>query len=157
MTIPLFDSPQREKKSTIAFEEIFGPRFTLLGRQLLTVSCFGRKCDITFFKSEPAIDVTVDQRLGLALCCGVGPEMFYKLLQDIRLSNGTVVQMSDIWTINAMPDGGFTEEELEGVDMSQGEEQIGPNGATLRQMIRDTYHCKSRDEEDYYLRRFIAA
>src|SRR5208283_2347930 len=99
MSIPLFSPQRREKKSMITFEEIFGPRFTLLGRQLLTVSCLGRKCDVTFFKNEPAIDVTVDQRLGLALCCGVGPEMFYKMLQDIRLSNGAVVQMSDIWTI----------------------------------------------------------
>jgi hypothetical protein len=41
--------------------------------------------------------------------------------------------------------------------MSQAEERIGPNGATLRKMIKDTYHCGSRDEEDYYLRRFIVS
>ena len=86
-----------------------------------------------------------------------GRETLYEILQDIRLSNGTTVNINDIWTINAMPIEGFTEEELEAVDMSQAEERIGPNGATLRKMIKDTYHCRSRDEEDYYLRRFIAS
>ena len=41
--------------------------------------------------------------------------------------------------------------------MSQAEEKVGPYGRTLRKMIKYTYHCKSRGEENYYLRRFIAS
>ena len=100
----------------------------------------------------------MDEQLALAVTAGcTGPETLLEMLQDIRLSNGTKVNIHDIWTINAMPKEGFTEEELEAVDMSRAEERIGPNGATLRKMIKDTYHCTSRDEEDYYLRRFIAS
>jgi hypothetical protein len=140
------------------FKEISDSRFALLGRQILILATSGQRCDVTFFKHKPAIDVTLDEQLALAVmaCCS-GPETFYEILQDIRLSNGTTVNINDIWTINAMPKKGFTEEELEAVDMSQAEERIGPNGATLRKMIKDTYHCGSRDQEDYYLRRFIAS
>ena len=140
----------------IKFDEIFGSRFVLLGRQILILSTLGQTCDVTFFKDEPAINVTLDRELACTAMCGA-PQGFYEMLQAIRLSNGTVAQMRDIWTINVMPKEGFTEEELEAVDMSQAEEKISPNGATLRKMIKDTYHCKSKDEEDYYLRRFIAS
>ncbi len=139
------------------FEEIFGARFTLLGRQILTLSALGQTCDVTFFRNEPAIDVTVDERLALAAMRGAGPARLYEMFRGIRLSNGSVVNMGDIWTVNRMPKEGFTREELEAVDMSQAEEKVGPDGRTLRKMIRDTYHCKSKDEEDYYLRRFIAS
>jgi hypothetical protein len=140
------------------FEEISRSRFALLGRQILTLATLGQTCDVTFFKNKPAIEVTVDEQLARAVVAGCsGPETLYEILQDIRLSNGATVNINDIWTINAMPKGGFTEEELEAVDMSQAEERIGPNGATLRKMIKDTYHCGSRDEEDYYLRRFIVS
>jgi hypothetical protein len=101
--------------------------------------------------------VTVDERLALAAMCGAGPAKLYEMFRGIRLSNGSVVNMGDIWTVNRMPKDGFTREELEAVDMSQAEEKVGPNGRTLRKMIKDTYHCKSRDEENYYLRRFIAS
>ena len=56
-----------------------------------------------------------------------------------------------------MPVGGFSEEELENVNLSQAEEKSGPNGEPLRKMIRDTYHCNTREEEDRFLRRFIVS
>jgi len=141
----------------IEFEEIFGVRFTLLARQILVLSALGQMCDVTFFRNEPAIDVTVDEGLALAAMRGAGPARLYEMFRGIRLSNGSVVNMSDIWTINRMPKDGFTREELEAVDISRSEERVGPDGRTLRKMIKDTYHCKSKEEEDYYLRRFIAS
>ncbi|MNJ75255.1 hypothetical protein D3C77_723200 [compost metagenome] len=68
-----------------------------------------------------------------------------------------VANLSEIWTINPMPVGGFTQEELDNVDMSQGEQQAGPQGETIRKMIRSTYHCKSKKEIDYFLRRWLAS
>lgn len=93
------------------FEEIFGARFTLLGRQILTLSALGQTCDVTFFRNEPAIDVTVDERLALAAMRGAGPARLYEMFRGIRLSNGSVVNMGDIWTVNRMPKEGFTREE----------------------------------------------
>ena len=105
------------------FEEISNYRFVLLGRQILNLATLGQTCDVTFFKNKPAIDVTVDEQLAFAVMAGCsGPETLYEILQDIRLSNGTTVNINDIWTINAMPEEGFTEEELEAVDMSQAEQ-----------------------------------
>ena len=56
-----------------------------------------------------------------------------------------------------MPQDGFTEEQLAAVDLREAEQKVGQNGETLRQMIRESYHCKTRAEEDKFLRRFIAS
>jgi len=138
-------------------EKMFGSRFVFLGHQIFTLSTFGQPCDITFFKKGPAIDVTIDPQIALAVMYGAGPERLGEMLRSIKLSNGDELSINDVWTINPMPKNGFTKEELEAVDISRAEEGAGPNGETLRKMIKDTYHCKSRDEEDYYIRRFIAS
>jgi len=138
-------------------EKMFGSRFVFLGHQIFTLSTFGQPCDITFFKKGPAIDVTIDPQIALAVMYGAGPERLGEMLRSIKLSNGDELSINDVWTINPMPKNSFTKEELEAVDISRAEEGAGPNGETLRNMIKDTYHCKSRDEEDYYIRRFIAS
>jgi len=56
-----------------------------------------------------------------------------------------------------MPVKGFTKEELAAVDLTEAEEAMGPKGETLREMIRQSYHCTTKEEEDKYLRRFIAS
>ena len=56
-----------------------------------------------------------------------------------------------------MPAEGFTQEELDNVDLSEGDQKAGPQAETIRKMIRKTYHCKSNKETDYYLRRWIAS
>lgn len=138
-------------------EKEFGSRYVFLGHQILMLSTFGQPCDITFFKKKPAIDVRVDQQLALAIMYGAGAERLAEMLDRIKLSNEQRVSIKDIWTINPMPKGGFTKDELDSADMSQAEEVAGPNGETLREMIKNTYQCKSKNEEDYYLRRFIAS
>jgi hypothetical protein len=108
------------------------------------------------FLKNPAISVKIDQKIDIALSYGAGANKLKELLKNIHLSNGDVVSFNEIWTINPMPENGFTDEKLQSVDMSEAEEKVGPNGETLRKMIADTYHCKTK-EEDYYLRRFIAS
>jgi len=138
-------------------EEMSGSRYVFLGHQILTLSTFGQPCDITFFRREPAIDVAIDPQLALAVMYGAGPDKLAEMLRSIKLSDGQRVSIDDIWTINPMPKGGFTEDKLNSADMSHVEEAVGPIGETLREMIRNTYHCKSKDKENYYLRRFIAS
>jgi len=138
-------------------EKEFGSRMGFLGYQILMLSMAGQKCDITFFKKKPAIDVKIDQQINLALMYGSGAKKLQEMLENIKLSNGDSVSIGEIWTINSMPKGGFTKEELASVDMTEAEQEAGPKGETLREMIKNTYHCKSKDEEDYYLRRYIAS
>lgn len=138
-------------------EKTFGSRIGFLGHQILTLSMTGQICDVTFYSKPPAIDVRIDQQINLALMYGAGAEKLKEMLENIKLSNGDVVSFSEIWTINPMPQGGFSKEELEAVDLRKAEEKDGPNGETLRKMISDTYHCKSKEDEDHYLRRFIAS
>jgi len=146
-----------EKEAMKRIDEEFGGRFGFLGHQILMLSLTGQPCDVTFFNKEPAINVKIDKQINLALCYGAGARKLKEMLENIKLSNGDVISINEIWTINSMPKGGFSKEELDAVDMSEAEEKVGPNGETLRKMIRDTYHCKSKEKEDYYLRRFIAS
>jgi len=55
------------KEMIAKLEKEFGSRLGFLGHQILMLSMTGQKCDITFFKKEPAIDVKIDQQINLAL------------------------------------------------------------------------------------------
>ena len=137
--------------------EMFGSREGHLAWQLVTLSETGQPCDVTFYKRGPILDVKIPEKIGIALMYGAGASKLQELLARIEFSNGTVAGFGEIWTVNPMPKGGIPQAELDAVDLSQGEEAVGPNGETMRKMISDTYHCATRAEEDRYLRRFIAS
>lgn len=145
------------KEAIKKLEDQFGSREGALGFTLIQLSLFGQPCDVTFYKRAPLLDVKVDQQLGLAMMYGAGARKLADLLNAIKFSDGSRAGLMDIWTINPMPKGGLTEAELAAVDLAEAEEPSGPNGETLRQMISETYHCKSKAEEDRFLRRFIAS
>jgi hypothetical protein len=138
-------------------QERFGSREAFLGYQIVMLSQLGQPCDVTFYRRKPIIHVKVDQQIALALMYGAGPKRLAEMMSSIKFSDGTTANLGEIWTINAMPTGGFAEAQLNAVDLSEAEERVGPGGETLRKMIRDTYHCSSTQDEDYYLRRFIAS
>ncbi len=130
-------------------EKEFGSRLGMLGHQLIMLSMTGQPCDVTFYDKKPALNVTVDQKINITLMYGAGAKKLKELLEHIRLSNGEVVSLGEIWTINPMPKEGFSDAELAAVDLSEGEAQVGPNGETLRKIISDTWlieaHAQSRD------------
>lgn len=137
--------------------EHYGSREAFLCDLLLKLSMSGQPCDVTFFKKKPAIDVEIDPKIHIALMYGAGAKKLHELLMNIKLSNGDVIRIEEIWTINPMPKGGISQDELDQVDMSKAEEKVGPDGETLRKIIGDTYHCSTEDEANRYLRRFIAS
>jgi len=145
------------KEGTKKLEEMFGSRESALGFMLVELSTHGQPCDVTFYHREPILNVRVDQQLGLALMYGAGPKKIQQLMNAIKFSDGTTASLMEIWTVNPMPQDGFTEEQLAAVDLREAEQKVGQNGETLRQMIRESYHCKTRAEEDKFLRRFIAS
>jgi hypothetical protein len=128
----------------------------MLTHNLTMLSTSGQPADITFYKRKPLIDVQVSTKIGAARLYGLESHLS-RLLKRIEFSNGMTAGLGEIWTVNPMPMEGFTDEDLAAVDLSQGEERQGPQGETLRKMIRKTYHCQSRKETDYYLRRWIAS
>ncbi len=134
----------------------FGSREGMLMHTLTMLSTSGQPTDVTFYRRKPFIDVKVSTKVGAARYYGLESHL-PSVLERIEFSNGAVASLGEIWTINPMPMGGFSAEELASVDLLQGEERHGPRGETLRKMIRKTYHCKSRKETDYFLRRWIAS
>jgi hypothetical protein len=151
MAQPDFEEAQRR------FKEIFPTRESHLGGQITTLSRTGQPCDVTFYQRPPILDVVIDQKINLALMYGAGAKKLQEMLNAIHFSDGSVAGFGEIWTINPMPEDGIPEEELNAVDLASAEEPSGPQGETLRKMISETYHCKSRAEEDRFLRRFIAS
>lgn len=137
--------------------EKFGSREASLGFQIIMLSQSQQPCDITFWNKEPVLDVTIDQQISIAMMYGAGAKKIQDLLSSFRISNGDHVAFGEIWTIHPMPREGFSDEELAAVDLVEADEVAEPGGATLRQMIRDTYHAKNREEEDRYLRRYLAS
>jgi hypothetical protein len=139
------------------FQEVRGSREQHLGMMLIELSTSGQPCDVTFYNRSPILDVKVDQQLALAMMYGAGAMRLKEMLDQIKFSDGTTASFGEIWTINPMPKGGFSQDELDTVDLSMGDQESGPNGETLRQMIKETYHCKSEKDADHFLRRFLAS
>lgn len=138
-------------------EAQFGSRETFLAHQLVMLSMSGQPCDITFYDRKPMINVKVDQKIGLALMYGAGEKKIQEIFNRIRFSGGGEASIGEIWTVNPMPCDGISQDELNAADLAAGDEHVGPNGETLREMIKNTYHCTTKEEEDYYLRRFVAS
>jgi hypothetical protein len=137
-------------------EQHFGDRVGMLTHTLTLLSTSGQPTDVTFYRRKPILDVRVSVKLGAARLYGLEDQV-PRVLKRIEFSNGMTANISEIWTINPMPAEGFTREELDNVDLSEGDQQAGPQGETIRKMIHNTYHCKSNKETEYYLRRWIAS
>jgi len=150
-------APMNVEEARKRLESHFGSRTGMLGSQLIHLSMSGQPTDITFFRRKPILDVKVDEKIHIALMYGAGAKKLQEILQSIRLSNGETISFDEIWTVNPMPHDGFKPGELESVDLAKGEEVVGENGETVRKMISDTYHCENKEQEDRYLRRFLAS
>jgi hypothetical protein len=135
----------------------FGSRIGFLGYQIINLSLSGQSCDVTFYKRKAALDVKIDPKINIALMYGAGADKLQELLEHISLSNGEVVSINDIWVINPMPNGGISQEELASADLSLGDQKVGASGETMREVIRQVYHCESAAEEELFLRRYIAS
>ncbi|MFZ1944328.1 MAG: hypothetical protein WAU43_11975 [Acidobacteriaceae bacterium] len=137
--------------------EQFGVGLGLRAYHLATLSLTGQPCDVSFIeKKRAAVDVTIDQGISLALKDGAGPEELRRIFSEIRLSDGQVVALAEIRLVLPMPHGGLSKEELAAVDLSDGDKKSGPNGETVREIVRTFYRCESGEEEDGFLRRFLA-
>jgi hypothetical protein len=151
--------PARDPKIAAAMQrvtEIFGTRDEFLLWQLAHYARTGQTFDVTFFDREPILEVTLDQAFAYELING-SRRGLRRLCNRIRFSDGTIVPITSIRTLNYIPHGGIDNETLSGVNLVRAEVRAGPNGETAREMIRDTYRCASTAEEDFFVRRWIAS
>jgi hypothetical protein len=137
-------------------EQHFGSHENMLIHNLTMLSSSGQPADIIFYRRKPLINVQISTKIAAARLYGLESQLPW-ILKRIEFSNGAVASLAEIWTVNPMPIDGFTDEELTAVDLTEGDERCGPNGETLRKMIRKMYQCKSHRETDLYLRRWIAS
>lgn len=137
-------------------EQHFGSREAMLTHNLTVLSSSGQPADVTFYRRKPLINVQISTKIAAARLYGLGSQL-PRILKRIEFSDGATASLAEIWNINPMPAEGFTDEDLAAVDLADGEKRYGPNGETLRKMIREMYQCKSREETDFYLRRWLAS
>jgi hypothetical protein len=137
-------------------DELFPTREHHLLWQLEHFARTGQTLDVTFFGREPALEVTLAQEFAFgfleALSWGRA-EQLEQLCRRVRFSDGSVISLAGIWTLNYMP----RDLDISGVDLSEGDRQIGDGGETMREMISNSYRCRSRAEEDFFLARFIVS
>ena len=131
-------------------------RKQLLRSRLIDLSAFGGRCDVTFFNRKPVLNVKVPEKIVLALGYGAGAKKMAQILSNIEFSDGTTVGLNEIWMILPMPKDGISDTQLAAADISTVDDPT-PNGKSMREMIREMYHCETRAEEDQFLRRFIAS
>lgn len=137
-------------------DEIFPSRECRLLWQLAHFASTGQTFDATFYGREPSLEVTLAQEFAyefLDAMAGQRMDDIGCLCRRVRFSDGSSISLAGIWTLNYMPRG----LDISGVDLSPGEQRIGDQGETMREMICNTYRCRSRAEEDFFLARFIAS
>jgi hypothetical protein len=117
----------------------------------------GSTFDVTFFDREPIIEVQLADRFARklwgAFAYGKSVKHIKKLLAGVEFSDGTRVGANSIWTFVWIPN----HLDIRGIDLNLGEQIVGIDGETTRQIIRETYRCRSRAEEDFFLARWIAS
>jgi hypothetical protein len=138
-------------------DELFPTREHHLVWKLEHFARTGQTFDVTFLNREPILEVTLAQEFAFeflqALSWG-SPEQMEQLCQRIRFSDGSCTNLADIWILNYMP----RDLDTSGADLSEGDQRIGDGGETVREMVSNIYHCRSRAEEDFFFpARFIAS
>jgi hypothetical protein len=136
---------------------MFSSHADYVSQLLIHLSLSSQRCDVTFYNRPPILDVPVPENIALALMYGAGAEKLKELLGTITFSDGSSANFGEIWIIYPMPNGGISEEALASVDLCDGDCEAGANGETVRKIITDTYHCESKEQQDFYLRRYLAS
>lgn len=152
---------QELSKYLSKLEEEFGGREGWVIHAINNLIVSGQPCDITTYSGKRYLDVKINPSILYATMYGAGPYKIRDMLDEIKLEQkgkpvGTV-SFKDIWIISPMPPGGLTQEQLDRVDIAEGETILNPPGISLREMIRKSYYCKDEKEVDYFLRRYLAA
>lgn len=123
---------------------------------MMICSQTGTPADVTFHSKEPMINVVFSPELEASLNCNGRADRLKKLPTDVALADGTLLAFDDIWTINIMPPEKLTPKALASADLTEGDKPLNNEGLTLRKIISQTYHCKNKEQEDFYLRRALA-
>jgi hypothetical protein len=134
-------------------DELFPTREHHLLWQLEHFARTGQTFDVTFFGREPSLEVTLAQEFAFEFLEALGwgrSEQVNELCRRVRFSDESTTSMAGIWTLYMPHDL-----DIRDAVLSEGDGRIGDGGETMREMISNSYHCRSRAEEDFFLARFI--
>lgn len=126
-------------------------------KKVIQHSTFETPCDVLILQGKPHTNAKISPKYGAALMYGAGAAKMAEMFETLEFQSGEIVRMNTVWDILPMPKEGFTPEKLDAVDLAEGEAVGGPNGETVRQMIKAMYHTETEAELELALRRFLAS
>ena len=113
----------------------------------------GGKFDLTTYSGIRLLNCILPGEFATHLYGAYRTEVFEYRMKNIPImsSDGKEMRLplSDIWIVHPLPNKEISDGDLRAVDPSKADEE-------LKEMIRKGYHCKSEEEFDFYLRRFLA-
>ena len=149
------------KDSKLRKKHARNPRLRGLFNMIVTVHLSRQPVDITTYSGRRLLECEILGEFATHMLCAYRPETYDYRVENIRVKPRegpeTAVSLDDIWLLNPMPIDGFTEDELKAVDLGKADEFDPLLAGSLRESIRRGYHCKSDEETDFFLRRFIAS
>ena len=120
----------------------------------------GQRCDNRTFDGKLYLEAAFNEQIGLAIMYGVGAEKLAKMLENISITTkeGKEIKLSfsNIWMIIPIPKGGISKSDMEKVDIVEGDEIVEGTDKPLKETIREIYNCKTDEETEYYLKRYLA-
>jgi hypothetical protein len=135
-------------------EELQQVRLEHIIAALTYCNLYRQRFDLTTFNGGRYLDCTVPGEFATHLHCAYRPEVLAYRLGRIpikpREEDEIYVALGDIWIVNPIKPSGISDEDVAGADVSQ----IGPE---MRRAIREGFHCKDKQELDYFLRRYLAS
>jgi hypothetical protein len=140
--------------------DLFPSRFSYLLFQFQHYAQTMQRFDAIFFDCEPYLDVTLDKGFARALDAAISAKDAVRtalLFENVTFSAGSKANVDSVWMLNFMPPGGVTIAQMVNVDLAEAEVHAGPQGETVREMIRNTYGCATAAELDWFVRRWLAS
>jgi hypothetical protein len=129
-------------------------RLEYIENTLIFLSIHGQPFDMTTYSGNRFLDCKLVGEFAMHLEGAYRQETHAYRIANIAFKSGDnseqSIDIKDIWIINPLPPKGISDDMLAAADLASA-------GTELRQMIKESFHCKDDGETDYFLRRFLAS
>ncbi len=142
--------------------EQFGFKGVYLFEQFCNLAAVSDYCDICTHE-DVYINAIISKTflVGINQIDGLDLENFHDATSNIPIiydgDKEINIHFKNVVAVYPMPGGDPHIDDLNSVDLEDGEEVVGNNHKTIREIIQDHYKCKNDEETDKYLRRYLAS
>lgn len=129
-------------------------RQTYIENLLIYLSVHNEPFDMTTYSGKRFLDCKLVGEFAMHMEGNYRPETHAYRIANISFKSGNnteqIIGIKDVWIINPLPKNGIHDDMLAAAELADA-------GPELRQMIKESFHCKDDIETDYFLRRYLAS